>query len=96
MTVGTYNFVSIMASFACIGALISGRLPWAPAAGVAVSVITYSSDHVKIRFTSQLIIGIPNVLQKLLKHFNRTANSTSFVLASAAVFPVMFVLYLKI
>ena len=53
-------------------------------------VITQSLDHVKIRLTSQLIIGISSVLQKLLKYFNGTIISTSFVLPAAGVLPVIF------
>ena len=41
-----------------------------------------------MRLTSQLINGISRVLQKLLTYFKGTIISTSFVLASAGVFPV--------
>ena len=58
-------------------------------------VITQSLDQVKIRLTSQLINGISSVLQKLLKYFNGTIISTSFVLSSAGVFPVIFILALN-
>ena len=51
--------------------------------------------HVKIRLTSQLINGISRVLQKLLKYFNGTIISTSFVLPAAGVFPVIFILDLN-
>ena len=57
--------------------------------------ITQDSDHVKIRLTSQLINGISRVLQKLLKYFNGTIISTSFVLPAAGVFPVVFILDLN-
>ena len=55
MTTGTYNFVSVMVTFVSVGALISGTggLTLRSASFVAVSVITQSLDHVKIRFTSQ-------------------------------------------
>ena len=52
-------------------------------------------DHVKMRLISQLISGISRVLQKLVKYFNGTAISTFFVLPSAGVFPVIFILDLK-
>ena len=47
--------------------------------------------HVKIRLTSQLINGISWVLQKLLKYFQGTIISTSFVLPVAGVFPVILI-----
>ena len=53
-------------------------------------VITQSLEHVNSRLTSQLINGISRVLQKLLKYFNGTIISTSFVFPSAGVFPVFF------
>ena len=56
--------------------------------------ITQVGDHVK-RLTSQLINGISRVLQKLLKYFNGTIISTSFVLPAAGAFPVIFNLYLN-
>ena len=55
-------------------------------------VITQVDDHAKIRITSQLINGISRVLQKILKYFNGTIISTSFVLPSAGVSPVIFTL----
>ena len=58
-------------------------------------VITQVDDHVKIKFTSQLINDISRVLQKLPKYFNVTIISTSFVLTSAGVFSVIFVLDLN-
>ena len=77
MTTGTYNFVSVIANFLSPLEL----------------VITQSLDHVNIRLTSQLINGISSVLQKLLKYFNGTIISTSFVLPAAGVFPVIFTLF---
>ena len=50
---------------------------------------------VNSRLTSQFINSISSVLQKLLKYFNSKIISTSFVLSSSAVFPVMFTLYLN-
>ena len=43
----------------------------------------------------QLINSISRVLQKLLKYFNDTAISTSFVLPSAEVYPVLSTLNLN-
>ena len=48
-----------------------------------------------MRLISQLINGISRVLQKLLKYFNGTIISTSFVLPSVGVFPVIFILDLN-
>ena len=48
-----------------------------------------------MRLTSQLINGILRVLQKLLKYFNGTIISTSSVLLSAGVFPLIFILDLN-
>ena len=48
-----------------------------------------------MRLTSQLINSISRVFQKLLKYFNGTIISTSFVLPSAGVVPVIFILDLS-
>ena len=53
------------------------------------------ADHVKISSTSQLIKGIPRVLQKLLKYFNGTIISTLSILPLSPVWPVIFVLKLN-
>ena len=79
VTTGTYIFVSVILNFV------------SPVA----EEITQVGDHVKIRLTSQLINGIPRVLQKLLKSFNGTIVSASFVLPAAGVFPVNFILDLN-
>ena len=42
-------------------------------------VITQLADQLKTKDTSQLINGISSVLQKLLRYFNGTAISASFV-----------------
>ena len=55
-------------------------------------VIAQVDDHVNWRLISQLINDISRVLQKLLKYFDSTIISTSFVLPSSGVFPVIFVL----
>ena len=57
--------------------------------------MTQSLDHVNTRLTSQLINGISNVLQELLKYFNGTIISTSFVFLLFGVFPVIFILDLN-
>ena len=44
---------------------------------------------------SQLIRGIPRVLQKLLKYFNDTAILTSYVLPAAEYFSAIFLLDLN-
>ena len=44
-----------------------------------VKEITQSSDQVKMRLISQLIDVNLRVLRKLLKYFNGTAISTSFL-----------------
>ena len=51
--------------------------------------MTQVNDNVKIGLISKLIGGILRVSQKLLKYFNDTAISTSFVLPSLRVFPVI-------
>ena len=48
-----------------------------------------------MRLTSQLINDISGVLQKLHKYFNGTIISTSHVLPSAGIFPVIFILDLN-
>ena len=58
-------------------------------------VVMQVDDHVKMRLISKLISGISRVLQKLLKYFNGTAMLTFFVLPSAGVFPVIFILDLN-
>ena len=40
---------------------------------------TYFEDHAKMTLIWQLILGISRVVQKLLKQFNGTTISTSFV-----------------
>ena len=52
-------------------------------------------DHVKIRLSSQLINGIWRALQKLLKYFNGTIISTSFVFQAEDVFSVILILDLN-
>ena len=80
VTTGTYGFVSVITNFPAPVEL----------------VITQSLDQAKSRLTSQLIKGISRVLHKLLKYFNGTIISTSFVLFAAGVFPVIFTLDLNV
>ena len=72
----TYIFVSVIIN-----------LP-APVALVIIQV----DDHVNVKLTSQLINDISRVLQKLFKCFNGTIISTSLVLPSAGVIPIIFTL----
>ena len=50
---------------------------------------THLSDQVKKRSISQLINGISRVLPQLLKHFNGTIISTSFLPLAASALPVI-------
>ena len=63
--------------------------------GPVESIITQFTNHVRTRVISKLIKGISNVLQKLLKYFNSTAISTSFVLPAVGFLPVIFPLNLN-
>ena len=74
------TFVSVIANFPAPAELL----------------ITQIDDYVKMRLISQWINRISRVLQKLLKYFNSTTISTSFVLPSSGVFPAIWVLNLKI
>ena len=55
---------------------------------------THFSGQAKMRLISQLIKGIPRVLQKLIKYFNGTIISTFFV-PPLAISPVIFCLHLN-
>ena len=57
--------------------------------------IAQLGDHIKIRLTSRLINCIARVLQELLKYFNGTIISKSFVLTSTGVFLVIIILDLN-
>ena len=71
VTTGTYNFVSFISNVAFAGLSIAATAGFPPRAGtatlVALLVNTHFSDHVKIRFISQLINGMLSFQQKLLK-----------------------------
>ena len=58
--------------------------------------ITQFADQVRIISTSQLIKSILRVLQKLIKYYQDIAISATFVLPSARVLPVIFVLNLNV
>ena len=58
-------------------------------------VIMQFAGQVRIKLISHLIKGISRVLQKLLKYLNGTAISTSSVLTSTGVLPVIFALNLN-
>ena len=46
---------------------------------IALAIVKQFVDQVRIKLISQLINGISRVLQKLLRYFNGTIISTSFV-----------------
>ena len=48
--------------------------------------MTQSADQLKKRLISQFIKGISKVVQKILKYFNGTAISTSFLLSLGGAF----------
>ena len=56
--------------------------------------VTQFAEQVRMKLISQLINGISGVLQKLLKYFNFTIISSSFI-KSAPVSPVIFCLNLN-
>ena len=82
VTTGTYNFTSVILNVAFVGTFIAGLAELSTCAGTAacvfISVKTQFSDHVKIRFISQLINVMSKVLQKNFKCFNGTTISTLF------------------
>ena len=66
VTTGTLSFVLVIVN---VGSWLAIRL----------SIIKHVADQVKIRLISQLINGISNVLQKVLKYFNGALILTFFV-----------------
>ena len=62
---------------------------------IAAVVDTQFSIHPNESSTLQLINGISNDLQKLLKYFSGTAIFTSFYVPSVLVLPIRFALYLN-
>ena len=72
----TYNFVFVILNVTFVG---ETSLCVFVIALLSVLVITHSLDQGKIKDTSQLINDISHALQKLLRYFNGTAISTSFL-----------------
>ena len=66
---------------------------------VKVEVVAAVSKHLSYHFhessTLQLINGISNDLQKLLKYFNGTTIFTPFFVPLFSVLPIRFALYLN-
>ena len=60
--------------------------------GALELVITEVDEHIIMRLISQLFNGISRVFQKVLKYFNGSIISMSFVLPSAGVFSAVFIL----
>ena len=73
------------------GNFIANVVPWF---ATAVKTIRGLADQVKIRLVWQLIDDISRTLEKLLKYFNGTIISTSFVPLSSD-WPVIFSLKLN-
>ena len=94
VTTNTYNYVSVILDVLSVGLLIPATAGSAsgPASFVACLVITDFLDHVKIKNTSQLINGMSNIIQILLKWFNATATSTFFPTLLFSKFPVTLIL----
>ena len=92
VTTGTYNFVSVILNIEPDGATIAGLSP--SASLVIISAKTHFLVKVKINSTSQLINGIFQALQKLLKYFS---GITTFAVLneslSSSVFQTILVLY---
>ena len=84
VTTGTYNFVSVIWNSYPVGAKIVGESLLFPASLAVISAKTQFFDQVKISSISQLSNGIFKVLQKLLKCFNGTTISVSFLLTLSA------------
>ena len=101
VTTETYNFVSVILNSNPVGATITGATLLFPATLTVISAKTQFLDQVKINSTSQLINGIFDDLQKLLKCFSGITTSVSFLPTSSPpiillVFPCILVLYLKV
>ena len=85
--------MSLILNNAFVGAFIQSiELSPATASLYVLLVIAQFPDHVKIRSISQLINGMTNVLQKLLKFFNDTTISTSFSVLLPSNFAVILAL----
>ena len=83
-TTYTYGLASFKLNNSPVRAFIAGLAGFPPCTGTAtcvvISVKTQFSDHCRIRFTSQLDIGISSVHEELLKYFHDTANNIFMVL----------------
>ena len=80
--------MSVVLNVAPDGATIAGLAP----AFTVISAKTHLLDHVKINSTSQLIKGIFNAFQKLLKCFSGITTFTSVIESlSSGAFPIIFV-----
>ena len=86
--------MSVILNVVFVGLLIAATAGFTSgfASLVALLVNTQFSVCVKIRFISQLINGMPSVLQKLLKYFNGTTISASFSVSLLPNFPVILAL----
>ena len=91
-------------SWYCIWNFTSGvDVPWirlvfglaATSGFLYISDIVHSFDHDKSSSISQLINGKSRNFHKLLKYFNGTTTSVSYVLLSFGLFHINFVLYSK-
>ena len=89
----------LLKNVAFVGAFIASISGTFPSAGttsyVIISVKTQVLDQGKVKDTSQLINGISDVLQKLVRCFNDTTNSTFFVSLLTAIFAIILLFYLK-
>ena len=101
VTTGTYNLQSVISSVAPV---VFPFITGGPAATCLCSllVITQFLFHFNSKDTSQLINGIFNALQKLLKYFNGIANSIFLVhnrslpAVTLYVLPIILILYLNV
>ena len=94
VTTVRYNFVSVILNVAFVRLSIAATSGFASGSASLVPLLvnTQFSDHVKIRFISQLINGLSSVLQKLLKCCYDATMSTSFSILLPSNFPLILVL----
>ena len=90
--------MSVLLNIAPVRAAIAGLSPYA--AVVMISVKTQLLDQAKAKDTSQVINGISNILQKLLRCFNGTTILRSCItlllsLSLFSVFSTRQILYLN-
>ena len=79
VTTGTQSFVSVIWNSYLVGATIAGESLFFSTSLTVISAKAQFLDQDKINSFSHLINGIFKVLQKLLKCFNGTAISVSFL-----------------